>query len=43
MEGINYLIFAQQAEVDKNLEEAMKFYKKAYSTWPDLEFCGEEI
>jgi len=42
-EGIDWLLKAQQFEIDKNLEEATLCYKKAYKLWPDLEFAMVEM
>lgn len=42
IEGINWLLRARQAEVDKNIEEATGFYRRAYKAWPDLEFLDGE-
>jgi len=42
-DAIDWLIKAQQLEIDKYYKEATQYYKKAYRLWPELEFINSEL
>jgi len=42
-EAIDWMIKAQQFEIDKNYSEATMYYKKAFRLWPQLEFIHSEL